>query len=410
MYSENPINRDGHIRIANLNLSKRYLRVLVPVFMGLLFILDTKIRPVILSSLADAYINVGVFVAATLLIYYAAESYLGFDISKLKERAPWQQITLAAILGALPGCGGAIVVVSQYAAGHLGFASLVAVLVATMGDAAFLLLSQSPQTGLIVIGLGLGVGIVSGLLVQTLHSPDFLRQTNTDTQMPSCNQLLPIPKGQSWVWMALLAIALPFTLLSAFQAEVPVLAFFSQRFDIPLVIGGTAAVICILMWALLPLRSSFYQGLVAEDSVAIDAKNTDNAKRSKSRFSSIVQRVIHDTNFIMVWVVIAFLSFEVFIHYTGISLEGLFTGALWLAPLIGVLVGFLPGCGPQIIIASLYLQGVAPLSTLLGNAISNDGDALFPAMALAPKAAIIATFYSAIPALLLAYSVHYLVD
>ena len=35
---------------------------------------------------------------------------------------------------------------------------------------------------------------------------------------------------------------------------------------------------------------------------------------------------------------------------------------------------------------------------------SNDGDALFPAIALAPKAAILATFYSAFPAIIVAYS------
>ena len=44
-----------------------------------------------------------------------------------------------------------------------------------------------------------------------------------------------------------------------------------------------------------------------------------------------------------------------------------------------------------------------PLSSQLANAISNDGDALFPAIALAPKAAICATFYSAIPAFILGY-------
>jgi hypothetical protein len=39
--------------------------------------------------------------------------------------------------------------------------------------------------------------------------------------------------------------------------------------------------------------------------------------------------------------------------------------------------------------------------------MSNDGDALFPAIALAPKMAIVATFYSAIPAVIVAYSYWY---
>ncbi len=46
---------------------------------------------------------------------------------------------------------------------------------------------------------------------------------------------------------------------------------------------------------------------------------------------------------------------------------------------------------------------VAPLLPLIGNAISNDGDALFPAIALEPRAAALATAYSAIPATIVAY-------
>ena len=70
----------------------------------------------------------------------------------------------------------------------------------------------------------------------------------------------------------------------------------------------------------------------------------------------------------------------------------------WLSthPLIAITIGFLPGCGPQILVASLYLSGIVPMSALIGNALSNDGDALFPAIAIAPRAAIIATIYSAV--------------
>ena len=55
--------------------------------------------------------------------------------------------------------------------------------------------------------------------------------------------------------------------------------------------------------------------------------------------------------------------------------------AAWLfLPLIVVLVGFIPGCGPQVLVTTLYLNGIIPFAALIGNAISNDGDALFPAI------------------------------
>ena len=78
--------------------------------------------------------------------------------------------------------------------------------------------------------------------------------------------------------------------------------------------------------------------------------------------------------------------------------------AAWLfLPIIAVLVGFIPGCGPQVLVTTLYISGVIPFAALIANAISNDGDALFPAIALTPRMAVIATLYSGIPALIISY-------
>ena len=90
-------------------------------------------------------------------------------------------------------------------------------------------------------------------------------------------------------------------------------------------------------------------------------------------------------------------------YLTNIDLKLFFDLWLPLVPLVAIFFGFLPGCGPQIVVATFYLNGFIPLSAELGNAISNDGDALFPAIALAPKAAVLATIYSAIPAIIVAY-------
>ena len=91
-------------------------------------------------------------------------------------------------------------------------------------------------------------------------------------------------------------------------------------------------------------------------------------------------------------------------YFTEYNLKSFFEIWLPFVPLMAVFLGFLPGCGPQIIVTTFYLNGIIPLSAEIGNAISNDGDALFPAIALTPKAAIIATLYSAVPAIIFAYS------
>ena len=71
--------------------------------------------------------------------------------------------------------------------------------------------------------------------------------------------------------------------------------------------------------------------------------------------------------------------------------------------MLAILLGLVAGGGRQILVRTLYLNGIIPFAALIGNAISNDGDALFPAIALTPRMAIIATLYSAIPALIISY-------
>ena len=120
--------------------------------------------------------------------------------------------------------------------------------------------------------------------------------------------------------------------------------------------------------------------------------------------ASLVRRTVEDTNFITVWVIGAFLVFELSVYSLGLDLQTLFDGWALFTPMIAILLGFLPGCGPQVLVTTMYLAGLVPLSAQIGNTISNDGDALFPAIAIAPKVAIVATLYSAVPAVIIAYS------
>ena len=93
------------------------------------------------NTLVDAYLQVSVFVGFTLFIFIGMDALTRFNISNILDKTKKFHVVMASLLGALPGCGGAIVVVTQYIQGRISFGSLVAVLTATMGDAAFLLLA-----------------------------------------------------------------------------------------------------------------------------------------------------------------------------------------------------------------------------------------------------------------------------
>ena len=365
------------------------LVLLLPaLFAGLAMVTtNSELGDIIFASVAEAYIQVSTFVAATLLIVFSIEKFLNVDVTAALRRDTFWQVPVAAALGALPGCGGAIIVVTQYVTGRLSFGSVVAVLTATMGDAAFLLIAQEPLTGLAIAVLGFVVGTLSGWIINIIHGSDFLRggiakefEHNEDSST----------RWIDYLWLVLMIPGIVLAVLVATQVDAD--AFLANPlFDRPAtllgVIGGGLA---------LSMRLAPRFGFLGD--------------KAFSRNSTIVRRTIADTNFVTTWVVAAFLLFELSVYFFGLDLKNLFTGMALYTPLMAVIVGFIPGCGPQVLVTTMYLSGIIPLSALLGNAISNDGDALFPAIAIAPRVAIVATLYSALPALLVSYGWLFLVE
>ena len=136
--------------------------------------------------------------------------------------------------------------------------------------------------------------------------------------------------------------------------------------------------------------------------------STSKVKTMTNPFDKPLVRVSEETSFITIWVLAAYLAYDYLVALTPLNLEILFESVTIFLPLIAILVGFIPGCGPQVLVTTLFINGLIPFSALLGNAISNDGDALFPAIAIDPKVALLATIYSAVPAFILAYSIYFL--
>lgn len=380
-------------------------RIAIPLGLALLAWYSPAAGWIIVETAAEAYLQVTVFVATTLALIYGAERLFQFDLATWLAQRRRAQVPVAAFLGALPGCGGAIVVVTQYVSGHVGFGSLIAVLTATMGDAAFLLLSQEPLTALVVLSLGMIVGTLCGYIVELLHGPGFMRMQATAGPEEAAERAQADRRpwriaGLNPIWLALLAPGIVFAVPVAMQIDPNSLFGPLAGYHPVTWLGFTGAMLALLMWTA-HLTADPRQHAYSGHSPASNPNDCAAAR------PSLGSRVINDTNFVTVWVLAAFLLFELGVHFSGTDVGGWLTGWALLMPLIAVLVGFLPGCGPQIIITTLYLTGAVPMAALLANAISNDGDALFPAIALAPRAAIIATLYTGIPALVLGYGAYF---
>ncbi len=323
----------------------------------------------------DAYVQVSAFVAATLLLFYGAERIFKFDIGEALKGAKGFQVPLAALLGATPGCGGAVVVVAAYSSGNVGFGAVVAALTATMGDAAFLLIATRPDAAIVVLPLSFAIGILSGWVVDALAGDRM--QVDTSQQC----ELAPLVGKTRAKDYAFLALAIPGLIIGVTQLSG--LDVYEVYGSLVPIVGLAGTAVGIGIWATSRLTAM------------------TNAKDSP------VTRMAEETAFISVWVIGAYLAYDYIVAFTGLDLEASFSAVAPLLPLIAIIIGLVPGCGPQVLVTTLYVNGLIPFAALMGNAISNDGDALFPAIALNPKAAIWATVYSTIPALIAAYAFYF---
>lgn len=329
------------------------------------------------AALEDAYIAVAVFVAMTLALFYGAEHLFGFNINTVFRKARLAQVPLASMMGALPGCGGAVVVVAAYSSGSVSMGAVVATLTATMGDAAFMLIAKRPDVAIILLPLSFVVGIISGYIVdlfdKTKHDATeatteavFIDVTRTRNRLYQLFALLVIP-GLFFGISGLLQIE--------FEGAIATLAT---------IIAMVGIAIGMMIWASSPVKAM------------TNPKN------------STLARMTEETSFITAWVILAFLLFEYLANFAGLDLQSWFNAVGFSLPLIAILIGFIPGCGPQILVTTFYINGLVPFAALIGNSIANDGDALFPAIALNPRVAFWATIYSAIPAFFVAYGFYFL--
>jgi hypothetical protein len=115
--------------------------------------------------------------------------------------------------------------------------------------------------------------------------------------------------------------------------------------------------------------------------------------------SRVLRHSADEVAFVCVWVAVAYLVWAWFSHFSGFDGSQLPLFGL-VGVLVGAAVGLIPGCGVQIVFTGIFLAGGMPLSTLVSNSISQDGDALIPLLALEQRSALLATVITTVPAVL----------
>ncbi|MFG2061983.1 putative manganese transporter [Micromonospora sp. NPDC048871] len=380
---------------------------------------------IVLRPLADAFMQVGVYVAVMVALFGWLRWRYGDRVTDGLTRHRRLGPLVGALLGVSPGCGGAIILMPLYARGKVSFGTVIAALVATMGDSSWVVMAWNPMFALKIHALLFAVGLVTGYVVDALgidpargirRRPDAV-PTPVGTAVvptPAGSAPAPAPVGSSAGSGGVLAAAavpdlagsrrmfgglLPQVPAStafwgltapAFVVSVPVLFQLVDPAVLTRALGGVDPYLAlgVLGTMLATLIFAAGRGRLADDSLETAHPRSIGATLRHSA---------HEASFITVWVAVAYLAWQVVISTTGFDGSQIALGGL-LGVLVGAGIGLIPGCAVQIVFTGLYVSGGLPLPTLVANAISQDGDALIPLAALRRHSALMATVITTIPA------------
>jgi hypothetical protein len=356
---------------------------------------------VVLRPLADAFMEVGIFVALLVAAFGWARWRYGDRLVSALARHRRAGPLVGALLGVSPGCGGAIILMPLYARGKVSFGTVIAALAATMGDSSWVVLAWNPAFALKLHALLFAVGLVTGYVVDALGI-DPARATRRRPKLApagppaglvaaggpdltASRRLLGGLAPQVPASTAFWGLTTP-----AFAVSVPVVFQLVDPAVLTRALGGVDPYLALGVLGTLIATLIFAAG---RGRLADDTLETAHART----IGATLRHSAHEASFVTVWVAVAYLGWQVLTTTTG------FDGSqLALTGIIGVLVGagigLIPGCAVQIVFTGLYVSGGLPLPTLVANAISQDGDALIPLAALRRQSAALATVITTIPA------------
>jgi len=379
-----------------------------------------EVVEIVVISMRDAFLAVTVFVAAMVFLFswlqYATSGRFVEYIRRKKKLQP----VIGALMGLTPGCGGAIVMMPMYARGYVSYGTVLATLIATLGDSAFILIGAAITDSsfvaplIAVHAISFVTGVSWGYLVDmtgtTPHKPlgrfgPSIGQEPIETEPGDESLLEDLPRedpgGLGYkilhqgylVWWSVTLIGLIFAiLLLVWSGQDPDYSL-ELSFD-PTTMDGFITWIGLIGTSLSVILYIAQKNWIGDDTEATIGDKLHSMRETMIHSAS-------ETAFVTFWVMIAYLAFEFGMLFSGISEQSMSSyGDGFIAIIAVSIIGLIPGCGPQIIVITAYTKDIISFPALAANAISQDGDALFPLLVRHKAASLWATIHTTIPAII----------
>ena len=346
-----------------------------------------------LDVLRNSVLITGLVIIMMLLLEFVNLNSHGKWFNRLRQR-PFGQIVLGAGLGLIPGCMGGFAAVSMFSHKLLTFGALVAMMIASSGDEAFVMLAMIPKQALLLMGILFVIAVAVGWLVDRFSKP------NVKAQHEGCEDGYQIheedhhdethkPEKASFRHMRhasaerialllgviLFIVALAFGMFEHGHEEVThtQLNIFDEYW-------------MNLIFALLSLFVVWFIATAPEHVV------------KEHLWEHIIRK--HFLS-IFLWTFGALFVIQVGLHYFDI--ETLISNNIPWMVLLAVLVGIIPESGPHLLFVTLFATGTVPFSVLLASSISQDGHASLPLLAESKRSFVKAKIVNALVAAFFGY-------
>ena len=132
---------------------------------------------IILEALRNAVLITGLVVVMMMMIESLNIESRGMVFKGLR-RTKFGQVVVASLLGSVPGCMGGFATVSLYTHRMFSFGALVAMMIASSGDEAFVMLAMIPDQALILFAVLFVLAVLVGLTVDFFHDRIHSRKCN----------------------------------------------------------------------------------------------------------------------------------------------------------------------------------------------------------------------------------------
>ena len=268
------------------------------------------------------------------------------------EKHKGRQIVTSAALGLIPGCLGGFAGVSLYSHRMIGFGALLATLIATTGDEAFIMLAKFPGTALMMMCglfvLGISIGALTEIIVGSMQKKGKMMNIGADRSRDDNYEIHSCDCGH--------------------HHDVDEHHHHGEE--------GHDDVDCCHH------HNEDSQG--DEECGHHHEKGEEHGNHAQNLrhfleehvWKHVIKRHLPT---IFAWTFGVLALFGILSIY--IDIETWIKGNIWLMLVIAVAAGLIPESGPHLVFVSMFAAGILPFPVLLANCISQDGHACLPLIA-----------------------------